>query len=180
MTKKFSFLIPLVLVAVLVFAFMSDKPSPARMYIKAPQLGDTAPDLSLANANGVMYKLSDLRGKIVLVDFWASWCGPCRKENPNLVRTYDNFHNARFKNAKEFTIYSVSLDNNEAPWLKAIKKDDLKWDYHVSDLMGWDSPAAATYGVEAIPSNFLLDEKGVIVGINLRGKKLDEALKALQ
>lgn len=180
MSKKLSLLIPVVLIGILVVAFMSEKPGAGRVYSAPPKVGEQAPDISLATPKGEIVSLSSLKGKIVLVDFWASWCGPCRKENPNLVRTYENFHNARFKNAKEFTIYSVSLDDTQSKWEKAIKKDGLVWDAHVSDLMGWDSPAATTYGVESIPSNFLLDETGKIVAINLRGKKLDEALKKLQ
>lgn len=181
MNKRVTLLVPILIVFGLAIAFsFSSRPEAKSIRAQGPKIGEMAPEISLADANGNIYSLSSLKGKIVLVDFWASWCGPCRKENPNLVRTYEKFHNARFQNAREFTIYSVSLDDNIDKWQNAIQKDDLKWDYHVSDLMRWDSPAAATYGVESIPSNFLLDETGKVIAINLRGKELDNALKSLQ
>ncbi len=180
MKSKKTLLIPAFAVLFLAALFAFAEKDKGRVTGPAPKVGDQAPEISLATADGDVIALSSLKGKIVLIDFWASWCGPCRKENPNLVRTYEKFHNAAFKNASEFTIYSVSLDNNEAKWKKAIEKDNLVWEYHVSDLMGWDSPAAATYAVNSIPSNFLLDETGTIVAINLRGKQLDDALKKLQ
>ncbi|MDX5320002.1 MAG: TlpA family protein disulfide reductase [Bacteroidota bacterium] len=181
MKQKGSILIPVILVIGLAVAFsFSSKPSAQVVRTAGPGIGDMAPEISMADANGKMYSLSSLKGKIVLVDFWASWCQPCRKENPNLVRTYEKYHNARFKNAREFTIFSVSLDDDMDKWQRAISKDGLNWEYHVSDLMRWSSPAAANYGVESIPSNYLLDETGKIIAINLRGKDLDKALKSLQ
>ncbi len=181
MNKRITLLIPVLIVFGLAIAFSFSSRPEARVIIgNGPKIGEVAPDISLADSKGNIIALSSLRGKIVLVDFWASWCQPCRKENPNLVRTYEKYHNARFRNAREFTIYSVSLDDNVERWQKAIEKDNLIWEYHVSDLMRWESPAAATYGVQTIPSNYLLDENGKVLAINLRGKALDDALKELQ
>ena len=137
------------------------------------RLGTVAPDIALPNTKGDTVRLSSLRGKYVLVDFWASWCRPCRMESPNLVEAYNAFHN------KGFTIYSVSLDNNRQAWLNAIQHDNLGQWYHVSDLKGWHSSAAALYGVNSIPSNFLLDPQGRIIAKNLRGPKLKEKLSQI-
>jgi thiol-disulfide isomerase/thioredoxin len=113
---------------------------------------------------------------MVLIDFWASWCGPCRRENPNVVDAYKKYKNAKFKNAKGFTVYSVSLDKNKAAWIKAIQQDGLEWPYHVSDLKFWNSEAAKIYGVNSIPTNWLIDANGIIVAKNLRGIALHKAL----
>jgi len=134
--------------------------------------GASAPEVTLPTTGGTMVSLSSMKGKYVLLDFWASWCGPCRGENPNIVAAYE-----RFKN-KNFTIFSVSLDNNKDAWAKAIKDDGLVWT-QVSDLKGWSSSAATTYGVQSIPTNFLIDPSGKIVAHNLRGNQLEETLQQL-
>lgn len=138
-----------------------------------PSVGDQAPDIALADSLGKILKLSSLRGKVVLIDFWASWCGPCRHENPTVVKAYQKYE------PKGFTVFSVSLDQNRDKWLAAIKKDGLIWSNHVSDLKGWQSEGAALYKVSGIPATFLLDKEGKIVAKNLRGPALENKLKEL-
>ena len=127
------------------------------------QVGNLAPDIELPNPNGKNYKLSDLKGNVVLLDFWASWCGPCRRENPNVVKVYDEYK------SKGFTVFSVSLDKSKERWEKAIAQDQLAWQYHVSDLQYWNSAPAKAYGVRGIPKTFLIDREGKIAAVNLRG-----------
>lgn len=134
-------------------------------------IGATAPELAFPNPDGTIMKLSDLRGKVVLIDFWASWCGPCRRENPNVVNVYNKYKD------KGFEIYSVSLDRDKNSWIKAIETDKLVWKNHVSDLKYWSSEAAKLYGVNSIPATFLIDKDGKIIGKNLRGEQLSNALK---
>lgn len=138
-----------------------------------PSVGEMAPDIELADREGKLYKLSSLRGKVVLLDFWASWCGPCRHENPTVVKAYQKFEN------KGFTVFSVSLDQSKEKWLAAIAKDGLVWNNHVSDLKGWGSAGAALYQVRGIPATFLLDKEGKIAAKNLRGTALEEKLQEL-
>ncbi len=137
--------------------------------MRATAQGAMAPEINLATPEGKPLALSSLRGKYVLLDFWASWCGPCRQENPNVVKAYNKFKD------KGFTIYSVSLDQDKGKWLKAIETDGLTW-YHVSDLAGWNSTGGAAYGVKAIPQSFLIDPQGHIIAKNLRGEALDTKL----
>ncbi len=136
-------------------------------------VGSTAPDIWMDMVNGGDMKLSDLRGKYVLIDFWASWCGPCRKENPNVVRLYKKYKD------KGFTVFSVSLDDNAAAWKSAIESDGLEWPYHVSDLKKWNSIVVQLYKFEGIPHTVLIDKKGTIIGKNLRGMELENKLKEL-
>ena len=132
--------------------------------------GMEAPEISMKDTEGNIRRLSDLRGKVVMIDFWASWCGPCRRENPNVVRLYKKYHD------KGFEIYSVSLDKEKSAWLKAIKDDGLAWPNHVSDLNGWTSSGGKTYGIMSVPSTVLVDKDGKIIARNLRGTELEKKL----
>jgi peroxiredoxin len=137
---------------------------------KKTAVGAIAPEIELPDTNGNIIKLSSLRGKIVLIDFWASWCGPCRKESPNMVNLYQTYHD------KGFEIYGVSLDQSKANWIGAIISDSLSW-IHVSDLKRWQCQAGLDYGIRSIPSTILIDEEGRIIAKNLRGEKLANKVK---
>jgi thiol-disulfide isomerase/thioredoxin len=135
-------------------------------------IGVVAPDININDPNDKPLKLSSLRGQYVMIDFWASWCGPCRKENPNNVALYNKYH------SKGFEIYGVSLDDDKERWLQAITADNLNWK-HVCDFAKWESMAAQSYNVTAIPQTFLLDKEGKIIAIGLRGPQLANKLKEI-
>ncbi|MCU0348771.1 MAG: TlpA family protein disulfide reductase [Saprospiraceae bacterium] len=134
--------------------------------------GGEAPDFTMNDRDGKPVKLSDFRGKVMLVDFWASWCGPCRRENPHVVELYHKYH------SKGFDVLGVSLDKTREPWLAAIEKDGLTWN-HVSDLKGWSNDAAQLYGVSSIPHTVLVDRDGKIIARNLRGEQLTAKLREI-
>jgi peroxiredoxin len=135
------------------------------------RVGSVLPEFKQNDVNGKSVSLSSLRGKYVLIDFWASWCGPCRAENPNVVKAYNTYK------AKGFTILGVSLDQDKAKWIEAIKKDGLTWT-HVSDLKYWNNEVAVQFGIQSIPANFLIDPNGVVIGKDLRGEDLEKILAA--
>jgi thiol-disulfide isomerase/thioredoxin len=150
----------------------------AKFYLSAvpkgmPKVGDIPPEIKYKDINGKDISLSSFKGKVVLLDFWASWCGPCRKENPSVVSAYNKYKD------KGFTVFSVSLDSNKDQWVAAIAKDGLVWPNHLSELKGWNSEIAKNYGVRGIPAAFLLDKTGKIVATNLRGMELEQALEKL-
>ncbi len=143
------------------------------------RIGDTAPDIELLTPNGETVALSSLRGNVVMLDFWASWCGPCRRSNPAKVEAWHQFRDKEFVNGSGFRLFSVSLDTNREAWIKGIENDDLGWKHHVSDLQGWSSETAALYQVRGIPASWLIDGNGMIVARNLRGDDIAETLTGL-
>ncbi|WP_045688138.1 MULTISPECIES: redoxin family protein [Hymenobacter] len=140
--------------------------------MRATAVGSVAPEINLAAPDGKPVTLTSLRGKYVLIDFWASWCGPCRRENPNVVKAYNKYK------GKGFEIYGVSFDQDRGKWLNAIKSDGLTWT-HVSDLKGWESAAGQSYSIKSIPASILLDPQGRIIGKNLRGEALEAKLASV-
>ena len=136
------------------------------------KVGTVAPEIALPAAKGDTVTLSSFKGKVVMIDFWASWCGPCRKSNPHVVRLYEKYKD------KGFEVFGVSIDSRKDAWLKAVKHDKIKYT-QVLDNGGWNAVTAAKYGVEAIPATFLLNKEGVIVAIDLEGLELEEKVAEL-
>jgi len=145
---------------------------------KGLEPGNTAPDIKLVDPKGEIVSLTDFRGKVVLIDFWATWCAPCLKEQPELAELYKRYKGAVFTTGKGFEIYGVSLDNNKTSWESGIKRMNINWT-QVSDLKFWSSPVAKIYDIQELPYNVLIDGKGIIINKNLHGVELNKAIDKL-
>lgn len=139
------------------------------------EIGDKAPEISLASPEGNIIALSSLKSKVVLIDFWGTWCAPCVKEQPELAKLYKKYKSGIFTNGKGFEIFGVSLDAKKENWEKGIKTQNINW-IQVSDLKFWRSPVAKTYNIQELPFNLLLDGRGVILAKNLHGAELEKAI----
>ena len=168
----------IIFIGILFLGFTNPEPSTKPTSVPPPGRGSVAPDFVLKSPSGKKIKLSKLKGKVVLIDFWASWCKPCRAENPNVVEAYNKYRKSKFENGNGFEVLSVSLDRAPEAWKKAIESDGLKWKNHCIDDGG---KVSTQYGVKSIPTAFLIDGEGKIIayGSEIRGLKLHMALDNL-
>ena len=173
MTTKSIFSNSYLIIALLAILFLVGK----YFYMKPKFItGEVPPNFTGYLVSGDSIQLSDFRGELILLDFWGSWCGPCRKENPALRALYKKFHGKKFKEAKGFDIISVGIESNKKSWLRAIESDQLNWKNHVCDFKRLNSDIALQYGVREIPTKFLLNEKGMIISVNPNFEELDKIL----
>lgn len=151
-----------ILLAILILGYV------AYYFYKKPKFinGEQAPKIQAELIDGRSFSLDDLKGKYVLIDFWGSWCGPCRRDNPSIVALHDEFNQKTFDNAHGFEVVSIAIESNRDRMIKAIQKDGLKWDYHIIQLDRFDSPIAKKYGIKEIPTKYLLNPDGYIMGVN--------------
>lgn len=138
--------------------------------------GDRAPNFTAQTIDDKIFELEQLKGSYVLLDFWGSWCGPCRKESPDLVKLYEKYHGKRFEDGQNFEIVSVGVEKDRDRWLNAIKRDQLDWEYHTSDFQEFNDEIAVLYGVRSIPSKFLINPEGIIISVNQSLDQVDQIL----
>jgi thiol-disulfide isomerase/thioredoxin len=154
-----------------------------KYFYQRPQFvnGHTAPDFTAKTINGEKISLSSLRGQYVLLDFWGSWCGPCRMDNPNLVALYERYHGTAFKDAKDFTIVSVAIERNAESWKRAMMQDGLTWPYQILDLTTSmrfiNSPVAGIFKIRSLPSSYLINPNGNVMGVNLSAAEIEKLLQ---
>ncbi|NVK04492.1 MAG: redoxin domain-containing protein [Flavobacteriia bacterium] len=157
----------------------SNAPATPEEEAKVIQVGEVVPDLEGRTPSGEIIKLSDLRGKVVFIDFWASWCRPCVNDMPHVVTAYNEYKDDSFQGGEGFTVFSVSLDQRKSAWTNAIARLNQTWPNHISDLRGWGSAHAELYNVNSIPSAFLIDGEGRLIYGNVRGSQLPSLLAGL-